>query len=245
MKIDLTKKEKITFVIIGLSIMILPIIFTRSINLIDFSSTGSIGETIGGITAPFMSFFGSILVYLALKSQIEANDEIKNQFYKQKEDESNDFIFSNYKERINLIISEINSFNISFHDNSLISSVQKLPSLQGKKYNFVGIQAINLFLIEYFRLKTESEANEKKEFTINNSYQAIFLSINNMIGLFYRTHFEIINCKLDVEDKIELEELLKYTYYSKLNYFIEQYLINDPNDKLSLNTKYLKEFYSI
>jgi len=87
MKIDLTKKEKIVLVVIGISIMTLPFIFTRSFNLVDFTNTGSIGDTIGGITAPFMSFFGSILVYLALKSQIEANKAIEKQFEKQKKDE--------------------------------------------------------------------------------------------------------------------------------------------------------------
>lgn len=245
MKIDLTKKEKIVLVVIGISIMTLPFILTRSLNLVDFTNTGAIGDTIGGITAPFMSFFGSILVYLALKSQIEANEAIEKQFEKQKMDEMNDFMFSNYKERINLIITEINSFNISFHDNALISSIQSIPSLRGKKYNFIGIQAINLYLVEYFKLKKDHELKGTKDFSIDNSYQAIFLSINNIMGLFYRTHYEIINCELDSSYKSELEEILKYTYYSKLNYFIEQYIRNDPNDMLKLNTDYLKKYYAL
>jgi len=154
-------------------------------------------------------------------------------------------MFLNYKERINLIITEINSFNISFHDNALISSIQSIPSLQGKKYNFIGIQAINLYLVEYFKLKKDHELKGTKDFSLDNSYQAIFLSINNIMGLFYWTHYEIINCELDSSYKSELEEVLKYTYYSKLNYFIEQYITSDPHDMLKLNTDYLKKYYAL
>lgn len=245
MKIDLTKEEKYLLGFVGVVIVALPYIFTRNLNFISFTETGSIGDTIGGITAPFLSFFGSILVYLALKSQIDANNEIKRQFKKQEINNSNDFIFSNYKERINMIISEINSFNISFHDGTLISNIKDIPSYNGKKYNFIGIQALNLYLIEYFRLKKQLENDKIKKFKLDTSYHSIFLNINNLILLFYKTHTEIINCSLDESYKSELEELLKYTYYSKLNYFLEIYSENDPEDKLNLNTNYLYSYYKL
>ena len=217
MKIDLTNKEKVILGLIGISIMILPSVFTRELNFIDFTHTGGIGDTIGGITAPFMSFFGSILVYLALKSQVDANDEIKKQFEKQKTDESNDFIYSNFKERINIVISEINSFNISFHENTLISNIEKLPSKQGKKYNFIGLQALNLFLLEYFRLLKENQILHEKDIILDNSYHAIFININAIINLFYKTHRELTTCySLDDKKKEELRELLRYVYFSKL-----------------------------
>lgn len=34
---------------------------------LDFSATGNIGDTIGGITAPFLSLIGSTLVFLPYK----------------------------------------------------------------------------------------------------------------------------------------------------------------------------------
>ncbi|MEZ7514093.1 putative phage abortive infection protein [Flavobacterium frigidarium] len=87
MKINLTKKEKISFLIIGILICFLPYLFTRDFNIITFNDTGNIGDTIGGVTAPFLSFFGSILVFLALKAQIDANEEIKIQFQRQNQDQ--------------------------------------------------------------------------------------------------------------------------------------------------------------
>lgn len=87
MKINLTKKEKISFLIIGILICFLPYLFTRNFDIISFKDTGNIGDTIGGVTAPFLSFFGSILVFLALKAQIDANEEIKIQFQRQNQDQ--------------------------------------------------------------------------------------------------------------------------------------------------------------
>lgn len=44
------------------------------------SDTGAIGDTIGGITAPFLSLLGSILVFAALLAQVRANDIVIEQF---------------------------------------------------------------------------------------------------------------------------------------------------------------------
>jgi hypothetical protein len=50
-------------------------IFTRHsfIKSFDFSKTGQIGDTIGGITAPIINLIGAILVYLSFKAQVRAN----------------------------------------------------------------------------------------------------------------------------------------------------------------------------
>lgn len=245
MKVKLSKIEKLGILIAGITTISLPYIFTRS-GVVQFTNdTGVIGDTIGGITAPFLGFFGSLLVYFALKAQIEANDEIKEQFKQQQIDSANDFVFSNYKERINLIIKEINSFSISFHGNTLISNINEVERLL-KKYNFIGIQAINLYLIEYFRIKKlYNEDIDTKGVKIHTSFHAIFLNINNLIGLFYRTHTEIINLPIESDYKEELEELLKYTYYSKLNYFLELYIENDPHNKLTIGIRELYDYYKI
>ncbi|WP_345954770.1 hypothetical protein [Mucilaginibacter sp. PAMB04168] len=49
--------------------------FTRAAfwNSWDFSETGQIGDTIGGITAPIINIIGSILIYISFLSQNKAN----------------------------------------------------------------------------------------------------------------------------------------------------------------------------
>jgi hypothetical protein len=40
---------------------------------LDLSKTGDIGDTIGGITAPFLNIFGSLLIYVSFREQYKAN----------------------------------------------------------------------------------------------------------------------------------------------------------------------------
>lgn len=70
-----------TYIIIGGLILsaFTPILFTRGWSGIDFSGTGGIGDTIGGITAPFINGLAAILVFLAFKAQIKANEIFKRQ----------------------------------------------------------------------------------------------------------------------------------------------------------------------
>ena len=45
----------------------------------DYSTSGQIGDTIGGITAPIVNLISAFLVFLALKAQIDANNVIQKQ----------------------------------------------------------------------------------------------------------------------------------------------------------------------
>lgn len=72
---------------IGIPLTLLsPFFITRCYNVLDFTSTGTIGDTIGGITAPFINIIGAILVFLALKAQIQANVLVQKQISDQVEE---------------------------------------------------------------------------------------------------------------------------------------------------------------
>ena len=72
---------------IGIPICIFsPFILTQSFIGPNFTLTGAIGDTIGGITAPFISIIGAILVFLALKAQIQANLLVQDQIEAQEID---------------------------------------------------------------------------------------------------------------------------------------------------------------
>ncbi|KXH81207.1 hypothetical protein [Chryseobacterium kwangjuense] len=59
--------------------IIAPFILTRKLNFIDFTNTGQIGDTIGGITAPFINIINAILIYIAFTEQLKANNLLKDQ----------------------------------------------------------------------------------------------------------------------------------------------------------------------
>lgn len=65
-------------------IFLFPWLLTRESSYPSFMNTGDVGDTIGGITAPIVGLLGAILVYLAFKEQVRANDLIIKQFTEQK-----------------------------------------------------------------------------------------------------------------------------------------------------------------
>ncbi len=80
-------KVAIIVLIAGIVLVLFaPYLFTRA-GIISFKETGTIGDTIGGITAPITSLIGSILVFLALRAQIVANEIIQGQIEDQIKDD--------------------------------------------------------------------------------------------------------------------------------------------------------------
>jgi hypothetical protein len=72
------KHLSIIILIFIIWVIISPILFTQ-FSIISFSndrSTGQIGDTIGGITAPAIGLLSAILLYLALTKQIDNNNII-------------------------------------------------------------------------------------------------------------------------------------------------------------------------
>ncbi len=99
-----TRNIGFVFIIIAFLISFTPYLFTQFqfIQGIDFNKTGGIGDTIGGITAPFINIFAAFLVYFgALKEQIKANDIQVNSLNEEKLRHENEAKF-------NTAISELN-----------------------------------------------------------------------------------------------------------------------------------------
>lgn len=75
-------KQTILFIVAIVLILfsfVSPYIFTRP-GSIDFSNTGQIGDTIGGLMSPFIAIAGVIVAFLAFWMQKRANDIIVDQF---------------------------------------------------------------------------------------------------------------------------------------------------------------------
>jgi len=72
----------------GVVILIMPFLLTSEYfhERFNFNDTGQIGDTIGGITAPFMNLIGAFLVFYALLAQVKANELIQDQIDKDNEE---------------------------------------------------------------------------------------------------------------------------------------------------------------
>lgn len=80
---------RISFVALAFS-FIAPYLLTK-FSIIDFTGTGEIGDTLGGIMNPFIALGGALLTYLAFYMQFKANKIQREQFNVQIENEKNQF----------------------------------------------------------------------------------------------------------------------------------------------------------
>ncbi len=71
------KTERTLIIIFFISVPLFlatPWLFTRTgFHWLNFTETGNIGDTIGGITAPFFSLLASVIVYFSFRAQIQMN----------------------------------------------------------------------------------------------------------------------------------------------------------------------------
>jgi hypothetical protein len=106
--------------LIGLVLIYLPVpilILPALTHYFDFSATGQIGDTIGGITAPILGLIGIWLVYLTFEEQRSANelqkDALKEQWKNSQSDKELTLIFELYgqaRDEINELTYPENSF---------------------------------------------------------------------------------------------------------------------------------------
>ncbi|MFM9952188.1 MAG: hypothetical protein ACKV1O_29930 [Saprospiraceae bacterium] len=172
-----------------------PLLFTQKLGWgnIDFSTTGSIGDTIGGITAPIVNLISAVLVYHAFRAQIEANNLINKQFEAERQEQNlnqnRDYVSNLYAS----LKAEINSFN----EREIRIDLSKLPpppALKDSVNNMSNISRV-LFLAMW--------------------PQAEKLNLKNwqLIMELYST-VELFNCFAEQLSKIDIRErdrLLLYT----------------------------------
>jgi|688.fasta_scaffold29824_8 hypothetical protein len=142
----MSKKEKITKTLrigiilmwIGVPIGLLsPLIFTLESDYFDFTKSGNIGDTMGGISAPFINTLAAILVFLALKAQIQANLIIQEQIEQQeidkkleKESSQLHHYYSNLKSSIDgFEFSTLDTWNIGVSENTVVRGSEAIYKL--------------------------------------------------------------------------------------------------------------------
>ncbi len=94
--------------IIALIIIITPVILTHISIFKLWGESGQIGDTIGGITSPFINGFAAVLVFIAFKEQLKANEKLT---------ESNELLKNQEKSKIILDqIANIQNDNVKIEE---------------------------------------------------------------------------------------------------------------------------------
>jgi hypothetical protein len=208
-KIEDYKTSQIILLIVIIILVLPPLLSLPAFcKIFDFTDKGGIGDTISGITAPFINGLAAILVFIAFKAQIAANEIFKNQEKSRTIFDQISLIQENKLDVENLIIdlksnvhfleeySRIGTLivinKIIFFSTEIRLTCELIDDFKGEKY-FLYSKLYYLYAIRYKKVLTELlltlEANFPK---IHNDYH---FCIKELIG-----SIKVINEKLsDIE----------------------------------------------
>lgn len=201
--LKLRKKERQFLLASFIWCLLLSVIFIFVLHSI-FSKVNitDLGTTFGAFVGVFVAFFGSILVYLALKAQVKANQLVQDQFSKIEDDSRIEKRNEYFNNRATIIRHEINNFKYTFNDQTRIGS---------PKYNYEGSQAVHKLLFTskdnfYGRVERTPYELEPK-----------LVELRSLLVFFKLTIEEIRNDNIThIEQKEELIHFLKYLFVAKI-----------------------------
>lgn len=203
-----------------------------------------IGDTIGGISAPIIGLVSSVLVYLALKAQIDANSLINKQFEYERTNQDEKIYFEYLSQELDSISKFVSEFNLKINNfNNGEISIQNIDfctildefmftKVDYSKYNF-NYSKVTLFFFNLTQ-KLNFYSNQKIS---NKSYSnMIYFKLENLIQLlwFSTTHGDLIEGKkaeaitnyYDYINRDMLEDIIEFQYVfaklkTSLNYNID------------------------
>lgn len=204
------KIEKLIKTLLGVAFLLIIISFfapwvLTQFSIIDFTETGPIGDTLGGIMNPFIAIAGVIVTYLAFYMQYKANQYQREQFEIQLTNEKEKFRqeldlqkeqflknqFENqYYEMLRIHRENVNDLSCRYINIDFKNFEQSYP----KSVEIKGIKTFPFLLTEFevcFKLVIENfnEANLKTK--MNEAYGLFWDGINETYDLNKNKFFEI------------------------------------------------------
>ena len=109
-------KHARTLLCLFILILLLPFVLTQLPSIVDFTETGQIGDTIGGITAPFIGVIAGYLTFLAFHEQYRANEKATKDLEKERfEGKFYNFLSLLNTLEINTNIPHVGNYKQAFH----------------------------------------------------------------------------------------------------------------------------------
>lgn len=213
----------IGFIIVAALILCTPIIFTQRCiwDLFDFSNTGEIGDTIGGITSPFINLFAAYLIFKSFMAQVKANEEVQVQIKNSQIEFEDNFKKRNFDAALtmyNMLFDDIKNFNVT---NTSLNGVENFKSFISK-----------------FHLVDKEFLDQDEFVSVNELELQLFSGI--------QTSFSIL-CKSIGQDKfndlerniliIRITFLYNYVFNQIISGVIEEL---HPNKKIGFSNELLK-----
>ncbi len=185
----------------------------------DFSNKGQIGDTIGGITGPFINLLGAILVYLSFQQQREAN-RIQSEALQEDRDRTNSL--NKFNQLVNLM-TDVNELYESFELKYQIGASVIIYNAKGNE----GLKIFNKYMAE---LKQHTSPTSKIQNIIQ--VQSSYMNFINIASFIANGIISYTN-----EEDDHSENVLKIKFYNLVSKF-ESNIINIQSSSWNSGLQY-------
>jgi len=160
----------------------MPILTTQLDWLFDFTHTGRIGDTIGGVTAPVIGVVSALLIYFSFRAQIAANRIIQVQIDQQRKDE--------------LAKREFNfQMEICNHVKEIISNYEQVDKKHFNGSDLKGPMALNAILTTLINKKEKDYVDDN----LLKPIKSILYQIELVVRSFKNKEFDNLDIRLPLE----------------------------------------------
>jgi len=157
-EVDYNKRANIALGIGTFAVIFLPLVFTQFPSIIDFTETGQIGDTIGGITAPFVGLVGALLVYYSFKQQMIANQIQVDSIKDLKSDKMDSHYINVINDLTQKCINSIQNFEIETPSRGNNVTISGVPAIE-KYFEIFHWNSMNHITLSYESIKEEELTN--------------------------------------------------------------------------------------
>lgn len=201
----------IGFLIYSVLVTLLPSFIVQPSEKYDFTKTGQIGDTIGGIMSPFIGIAAAGLTFLAFWIQYRANEQQKSALLSQVQNANKERFILNFFEMIKLQRDNVDQLNYEKHNGTEFKKYRDRMVFRAIFQEFIDCYKE---VKKYSRFKTEEEC-------FNPSYKVklkqIVNRVNPNIDLLDLAFIDISYCIIFFGVGLEGESVLRNRFSSKYN----------------------------
>ncbi len=210
------------YLILCALVCVLPIVLTQCDSIVDFTETGQIGDTIGGVIGPFIAMIAAYLTFIAFWIQYQANVQQRNDIAMERFNQ-NFYNMMNLHEQITnsleFTIPLTNQNPISHHGRELFYYAFERVKEYDDSGDLIGTGMRTRLMKNNLHSYVDSQTPTYFDHYFRNMYRIIKYVDESSV---FDNDVEVLECKTS-DEKEEKKHKKKYEYIAVLRSTLSRY----------------------
>lgn len=192
----------------------------------DFSATGQIGDTIGGITAPIINIIGAFLVWISFREQVLANRLQTEALNEERQRNELNRSFEHFQTLYDKLIDSFKGLEFMVIKNE--NTTSNPPTYQSVQVRYHGFTAISEYI---FRLEDQARGSNRIYYNeLSDSGFGLFLEFRFLLANMLDFMARVDSASNVALDRVYFQKNVKSFYEISIKEFLERMLAVLPSE---------------